>query len=64
MKSKQYAHTVRKVSAMTVSELWQHYAKLGEQSLAQTLEHRCITLGELEKRGVRGFMVDGELVTQ
>lgn len=64
MKSKQYEKTVRNLSTMTVSELWEHYAKLCKQPMARTLEHRCITLGELEKRGVRGFMVDGELVTQ
>jgi len=62
MNRKQYTKTLSKLSAMTVGELWQHYAKLSRQSIAKTLEHRCITLGELEKRGVRGLIIDGELV--
>jgi hypothetical protein len=62
MNRKQYAKTLSKLSAMTDSELWQHYAKLNRQSIAKTLEHRCITLSELEKRGVRGLIIDGKLV--
>lgn len=59
MNSKQYAKTVTKLSSMTIGELWQHYAKLNNQPVATTLEHRCITLGELEKRGVRGMITEG-----
>ena len=61
MNTKQYAKTVTNLSRMTVGELWQHYAELNNQPVATTLEHRCITLAELEKRGVRGLITEGTL---
>jgi hypothetical protein len=57
--AKQYARTATELSRMTVGKLWQHYAELSEQSLGATLERRCMTLAELEKRGVRGLLVEG-----
>ena len=62
MNRKQYAKTISELSAMTVAELWQHYAELDGQPLVESLEHRCITLGELAKRGISGLIIDGELV--
>jgi hypothetical protein len=62
MNRKQYAKTLNELSTMTIAELWQHYAELNGQPLANTLEHRCITLSELSKRGISGLIIDGELV--
>jgi hypothetical protein len=45
---------------MTDIELWQHYREIRIQS--SLLEEQSVTLGELEKRGVRGLIIDGELV--
>ena len=60
MTRKQYAKTVNKLSKMTNAQLWQHYREIRTQS--SLLEEQSVTLGELEKRGVRGLIIDGELV--
>lgn len=60
MTRKQYAKTVNKLSKMTNAQLWQHYREIRVQF--SLLEEQSVTLGELEKRGVRGLIIDGELV--
>ena len=60
MTRKQYAKTVSKLSKMTDTELWQHYRDIRTQF--SLLEEQSVTLGELEKRGVRGLIIGGELV--
>lgn len=45
---------------MTDAQLWQHYRDIRTQS--SLLEEQSVTLGELEKRGVRGLIIGGELV--
>ena len=60
MTRKQYAKTVNKLSKMTNAQLWQHYREIRMQF--SLLEEQSVTLGELEKRGVRGLIIDGELV--
>ena len=60
MTRKQYAKTVNKLSKMTNAQLWQYYREIRVQF--SLLEEQSVTLGELEKRGVRGLIIDGELV--
>lgn len=60
MTREQYAKTVSKLSKMTNTELWKHYRDIRTQF--SLLEEQSITLGELEKRGVRGLIIGGELI--
>ena len=60
MNRKQYAKTVDKLSKMTGTELWQHYRNIRRQP--SLIEEQSVALGELEKRGVRGLIIDGSEV--
>jgi hypothetical protein len=62
MNYKLYEQTVRQLSAMTTGQLFTHYDELGAGVFSENVERMSLTLGELEKRGVRGMRINGKWV--